>query len=127
MRRRSSVGPPGLQFYFARSRGCGLAALRPCPWLPYFAPSALGCYSEPPIKARVDLLGVMNPVNAESSGTCTFNVPASQLPHLGELTIQVTITPVALQISFRKDSNLLGVYAAPAVSQAKSAVGSGNS
>jgi outer membrane lipoprotein SlyB len=67
----------------------------------------------------------MNPVTAESSGTCTFNVPASQLPHLGELTIQVTITPVALQISFWKDSNLLGVYAGSSAGGFSGKVGGG--
>ncbi len=71
----------------------------------------LCCDSQPPIKARTDIFGVTNPVNGGSSGTCMFNVPASELPGMGELTIQVTILPVALQISFWTGSTLLGIYA----------------
>jgi hypothetical protein len=67
------------------------------------------CSSEPPIKA--DIQGVTAPTDGVSAGTCSFSVPASQLPGLGELTVQITISPVALQLNFFQEANLIGVYA----------------
>jgi hypothetical protein len=69
----------------------------------------LCCSSEPPIKA--DLQGVTAPTDGVSAGTCSFKVPASQLPGLGELMVQFTISPVALQLTFFQGANLIGVYA----------------
>ena len=69
---------------------------------------SLCCSSNPPIKGVMQNLET--PVEGTSSGTCSFNVPASQLPSLGQLAVQVTLNPVALQLTFFQGENLVGVY-----------------
>jgi hypothetical protein len=54
--------------------------------------------------------GLVTPVDGASSGECNFSIPASQLPGLGELAVQVTIGSFALQLVFFQGTNVIGVY-----------------
>ena len=69
----------------------------------------LCCSSEPPIKAKMNIVGVFG-INDVSSGMCSFNGPASKVPGLGELTLQVSSNVVALHISFFIGTTLIGTY-----------------
>lgn len=70
----------------------------------------LCCSSDPPLKGVMQNL--VTPFDEALSGTCNFNVPASQLPGLGELTVEVVISSMALQLLFFQGTNSLGVFSA---------------
>jgi hypothetical protein len=69
------------------------------------------CSSEPPIKTTTDIAGIASAAGVVSSGTCSFKVPASELPGLGELTIQITIAPTVVSIVFFNGTNVIGAFA----------------
>ena len=66
------------------------------------------CASQPPTKGTTD---VTSPLGGSSSGTCQFRVPASELPVLGELTIEVNIALGVISIAFFNGTTVIGVYA----------------
>lgn len=66
------------------------------------------CASQPSIKGTTD---VIPPLGGTSSGTCQFRVPASELPVLGQLTIEVNIALGVISIAFFNGTTVLGVYA----------------
>ena len=70
--------------------------------------SLLCCSSEPPVNAKVVTLGA--PGDGETSGTCNFNFTASQLPGLGELKVQVSISEFAIQLMFWQGDIFIGIY-----------------
>lgn len=69
------------------------------------------CSSEPPIKTTTGIAGIAPAAGIVSSGTCSFQVPASELPGLGELTIQVTIAPTVVSMVFFNGTNVIGAFA----------------
>ena len=68
----------------------------------------LCCSSDPSVKGVMQNLET--PAAGPSSGNCNFSVPASQLPSLGGLTVQVTTSPLALQLTFFQGTNAIGVF-----------------
>src|SRR5215831_650736 len=68
------------------------------------------CSSQPAVMATTDIWGLTAAVGGISWGTGWFTVPPSKLPSLGNLTIQVNIASVAVQISWWKDGNPVGTF-----------------
>jgi hypothetical protein len=66
------------------------------------------CSSQPALKG---VTNVIPPVGGTSSGTCQFKVPASELPVLGELTIEVNVALGVISIAFFNGTTVIGVYA----------------
>ena len=66
------------------------------------------CSSQPPIKGTTN---VITTIAGVSSGTCQFKVPASQLPSLGQLTIEVNVALSAISIVFFNGETVIGVFA----------------
>jgi hypothetical protein len=68
------------------------------------------CSSTPPVRSTTDIWGLTVAIGGISWGPCGFNVPPSQLPSLGDLTIQVNIASVAVQISWWKGGTPIGTF-----------------
>lgn len=68
------------------------------------------CSSQPAVRATTDIWGLTVAVGGISFGTCWFNVPPSDLPSLGDLSIQVNIASVAVQISWWKGGTPIGTF-----------------
>ena len=68
------------------------------------------CSSQPAVRTTTDIWGPTLAIGGISWGTCWFNVQPSDLPSLGDLTIQVNIASVAVQISWWRDGAPIGTF-----------------
>jgi hypothetical protein len=81
MRCRSSVGPPGLQLLLFAIQGLRARFARPCPWLPYFAPSALGPSQTPSAPSALRPATLFRAFGARpiTNTICAFGAPPGYL------------------------------------------------
>ena len=68
------------------------------------------CFSQPPVMSNTNIWGVTTAIGGISWGTYRFTVPFSQLPSIGELTIQVTIISTLVTASFWQGGTPVGTY-----------------
>lgn len=71
---------------------------------------AICCSSTPPVMAPADVWGATIAVGGVTWGETWSNIPFSDLPSLGDLDMQVNITQVSVQISWRKNGNLIANF-----------------
>ena len=68
------------------------------------------CFSQPPVMSNTNIWGITSAIGGISWGNYRFSVPFSQLPSVGELTIQVTINSVLVTASFWHGGTPVGTY-----------------
>jgi hypothetical protein len=68
------------------------------------------CSSNPPVRTTADIWGPTVAIGGISWGSSSFSVSPDALPGMGELTMQVNIASVLVQISWWKGSSCIGTF-----------------